>query len=293
MKILITGSSGLLGSYLFEFLKMNGESVKRFNRDKLSYRNNQTNIDQLIGFDCIIHAAANTNVEACEIDPISCYKDNTLLTERLAYAAGKAKCKFIYISSTGIYGTGKKSEPFTEYDEVKPTTHHHKSKWLAEKAVLKYANNCLILRAGWIFGGNYNNPKNFVARRIEEALSSKDKKIKSNNQQIGAPTFVKDFVVKLYELMKNNEYGTFNLVNQGYTSRYEYVKKIIEIAKIDVQVVPIKAGFFNRIARVSENESAIALKISQLGYKLLPTWQESLEKYIYDDLSDWIYKIKN
>ena len=122
MKILITGSSGLLGSYLFEFLKMNGESVKRFNRNKLSYRNNQTNIDQLIGFDCIIHAAANTNVEACEIDPISCYKDNTLLTERLAYAAGKAKCKFIYISSTGIYGTGKKSEPFTEYDEVKPTT---------------------------------------------------------------------------------------------------------------------------------------------------------------------------
>ncbi|WP_292311532.1 hypothetical protein, partial [Marivivens sp.] len=42
--------------------------------------------------------------------------DNSLLTERLAYAASKANCKLIFISSTGIYGTEKTKEPYYEYD---------------------------------------------------------------------------------------------------------------------------------------------------------------------------------
>lgn len=293
MKILITGSNGLLGSTLFDYLTLKGEFVERFNRNNFSWDSHKLNIDQFITFDCIIHAAANTNVEACELDPQSCYKDNALLTERLAYAANEAKCKFIYISSTGIYGKSKKSEPYNEYDAVNPTTHHHKSKWLGEQAVNKYIKNALILRSGWIFGGNPDNPKNFVARRIEEALNSSSKQIQSNSQQIGVPTFVEDFAVKLYELLKNNEVGTFNIVNQGGSSRFEYVKKIIEVAALDVEVHPTNAGIFNRKAKVSNNESAIMLKIEQLGYDKLPFWQESLEKYINYNLSNWLEEKKN
>ncbi|MDB4228473.1 NAD(P)-dependent oxidoreductase [Flavobacteriaceae bacterium] len=293
MKVLITGSNGLLGSTLFEYLTLKGEIVERFNRNNFSWKSHKLNIDQFTDYDCIIHAAANTNVEACELDPQSCYKDNALLTERLAYAASEAKCKFIYISSTGIYGTEKISEPYNEYDTVNPTTHHHQSKWLGEQAVNKYIKNSLILRTGWIFGGNPDNPKNFVARRIEEALNSSSKQIQSNSQQIGVPTFVEDFAVKLYELLKNNEVGTFNIVNQGGSSRFEYVKKIIEVAALDVVVHPTNAGIFNRKAKVSNNESAIMLKIEQLGYDKLPFWQESLEKYINYNLSNWLEEKKN
>lgn len=292
MKVLITGSNGLLGSALYDYLTLKGEIVERFNRNNFSWKSHKLNIDQFIRFDCIIHAAANTNVEACELDPQSCYKDNALLTERLAYAANEAKCKFIYISSTGIYGTSKISEPYNEYDTVNPTTHHHKAKWLGEQAVNKYIKNALILRTGWIFGGDPDNIKNFVSRRIEEALHTSSKQIQSNSQQKGVPTFVDDFAVKLYELLKNDEVGTFNIVNQGIASRFDYVKKIIEIAGLNVEVQPTSAGLFNRNAKVSDNETATTLKINQLGYDNLPFWKESLEKYINTNLSDWLLEKK-
>ena len=65
------------------------------------------NVKSFDTFDCIVHAGANTDVEACESDWEKCYRDNTLLTEILAIEASQAKCKFVYISSTGIYGNEK------------------------------------------------------------------------------------------------------------------------------------------------------------------------------------------
>jgi len=293
MKILITGASGLLGSALFEFLTSQGETVERFNRNDFSWQDHNGNVEQLKEYDCVIHAAANTNVEACELDPVSCYKDNTLFTERLAYAAGQANSKFVYVSSTGIYGIGKLDEPYHEYDAVHPTTHHHRAKWLGEQAVNQYSKNALVLRTGWIFGGGPDNPKNFVARRIEEALNSESKQMQSNSQQKGIPTYVGDFAAMTYELLKNDEIGTFNLVNQGMASRFDYVSKIIELTGLDIYVQPITAGAFNRKAKVSDNETAITLKLNQLGHTPLPNWYESLDKYINTHLKNWLQEKKN
>jgi len=292
MTVLITGSTGILGSAITEYLTQQGESIIRFDRKEFRWADIRANSEKLNEIDCIIHAAANTNVESCELDSLNCYKDNTLLTERLAYAASLANCKFVYISSTGIYGTEKPDEPYTEYDIVNPTTHHHRAKWLGEQAVNRYLNNALILRAGWVFGGEPDNSKNFVARRIEEALSSSSKKIQSNSQQKGVPTYAFDIAQKLYELLNNDEVGTFNIVNQGVASRFDYVSKIIQIAQLDVTVLPTSAGTFNRKAKVSNNESAVALKLQQLGYEALPCWKESLEKYINVGLHHWLINKK-
>ena len=293
MKILVTGASGLLGSMICSYFGQQGEQVKTLDRNTFSWTNHDENIKNFAGTDCIIHAAANTDAEACELNPEKCYKDNTLFTERLAFAASQLDCKFVYVSSTGIYGTAKLYEPYSEYDTVKPTTHHHQSKWLGENAVSKYGKNSLIVRTGWVFGGSTNNPKNFVARRIEEALSLKNKQIYSNSEQKGVPTYVLDFATRLYELIKKGEVGTFNLVNNGTASRFDYVSKIIEFAQLDVEVLPISSTVFDRKAKVSNNETAIPLKMIQMGYETLPEWTESLEVYIKTDLKHWIKKKRN
>lgn len=293
MKVLLTGGSGILGSAISKSLKSNGVDVQLYSRTSFSWSKNIENVNFFLDFDCIIHAAANTNVEACESDPQSCYLDNTLLTERLANSAEQAGCKFVYISSTGIYGSSKEAEPYTEYDAVMPTTHHHASKWLGEKAVNSHCSNPLILRAGWIFGGAPENPKNFVARRIEEAINAKFKKIQSNSQQRGVPTFANDFAFKLCEMLKRDEIGTFNIVNQGFASRMEYVTRILEIAEIDVEILPTQSDAFERMAKVSANETAVGLKLSQLRYAPLPHWETSLKRYIDEDLKLWLKNAKN
>jgi dTDP-4-dehydrorhamnose reductase len=292
MNILVTGASGLLGNAIYDHFKSSGDHVQSFVRAGFLTQTHRQNVELLKKFDCIIHAAANTDVEACEIHPEDCYKDNTLVTERLAMASSVANCKFVYISSTGIYGTEKENGPYSEYDAIHPTTHHHNSKWLGECAVNQYCNNSLILRAGWLFGGSPENKKNFVARRIEEAVNARDSHIFSNSHQVGSPTFINDFVSRLYSLVRQDDSGTFNIVNDKAASRLEYVQKIIELAELPVQVMPIAAGFFNRKANVSSNESAISLKLDQLGYAKLPDWPRSLEAYINTDLKSWISEIK-
>ena len=181
MRILVTGGSGLIGSTLCKHLTDKGHLVETFDRSSFSFNKKTRNVKSFDTFDCIVHAGANTDVEACESDWENCYRDNTLLTEILAIEASQAKCKFVYISSTGIYGNEKCGEPYAEIDAVNPTTHHHKAKWLGECAVRQYCTDFLILRAGWLFGGIPSNGKNFVARRIEEAISANEKKVFSNN----------------------------------------------------------------------------------------------------------------
>jgi dTDP-4-dehydrorhamnose reductase len=292
MNILITGSSGLLGSSIFEHLKNQGENVIRFNRDDFSWVDQKKNIENFKGIDIVIHAAANTDVENCEENPEACYRDNTLFTERLALASNSANCKFIFISSTGIYGLKKDIIPYSEYDLVNPTTHHHKCKWIAEQSVNNYCKNSLVLRTGWIFGGSPNNLKNFVTNRILEAFLTKEKKIFSNIQQLGSPTYTFDFAHLLYFMIKRDEVGTFNIVNEGFASRYDYVSKIIEIAQIDIEVIPSRADSFSRKAKVSNNEMAVSMKLDLLGYERLPNWEISLVKYIRNDLNNWFEEIK-
>jgi dTDP-4-dehydrorhamnose reductase len=288
MRTLITGGSGLLGSALYECFTARGEVVERLERNEISWSDHKKNVENIGNFDCIIHTAANTNVEACENDPESCYRDNTFLTERLAYAANQSHCKFIYISSTGVYGTAEVERPYIEYDVANPTTHHHRSKLLGEQAVNHFSKESLILRTGWLFGGDPTNIKNFVARRIEEALSSPTKAIQSNVQQMGSPTYVGDLANLIYDLVRNGEIGTFNAVNEGFASRFDFVSKIIDLAHLDVVIDPVDALNFKRKAEVSDNEMAINLKLMQLGYDLLPNWQKSLEDYITIHLRAWL-----
>jgi len=73
---------------------------------------------------------------------------NAIGTQNLVNYCINKDILFIYISSTGIYGTKKEKEPYIEFDEVDPTTIHHKSKYEAEKIVQNHLNKYLILITG-------------------------------------------------------------------------------------------------------------------------------------------------
>lgn len=287
MRILLSGSNGLLGSALIAVAKRLGHECDALLRpDTISPDANvSVFVGKMSGYDCIIHAAANTNVERCEENPDECYRDNLLLTEAIADAAGMAKVKLIFISSTGIYGTAL-TRPYREYDEVSPTTHHHRSKYLAEQKVLSAATHNMVVRTGWLFGGSDKNPKNFVARRIDEARSAVERNnfIESNADQRGVPCFNEDIAERILQLATAGASGLFNCVNSGNASRYEYVSKIVELSGMAVEVRPSKAAVFQRRAKVSDNEMAENWKMASVGLPPMPAWQDSLARYIESQL---------
>lgn len=287
MKILLSGSSGLLGSALTVVAKRLGHECDALSRPQALSPDANVGvfIEKMSGYDCVIHAAANTNVERCEENPDECYRDNLLLTEAIADAADAANVKLIFISSTGIYGTAQ-TRPYREYDEVEPTTHHHRSKYLAEKKVLNAATKNMVIRTGWLFGGSDKNPKNFVARRIDEARAAVqgNNYIESNADQRGVPCFNEDIAERILELATAGANGLFNCVNSGNASRYEYVSKIVELAGMAVEVRPSRAAIFQRRANVSNNEMADNWKMASIGLPAMPSWEDGLARYIEKQL---------
>lgn len=283
MRILVSGASGILGGAITEQAAINGHQCIAIDRKLLQFDFEEASLiylDRLFAkADIFIHAAANTNVELCEINPSACYKDNVLLTELLLAAARKHGTKVVYISSTGVYGSHK-HQPYREFDEALPETQHHKSKYLAEQLVLSENCSNLVIRTGWLFGGGNASNKNFVAKRIQEAKNSKDGRIFSNRNQRGSPTYVVDLAARLFSLVTLEAEGVFNVVNEGSASRYEYVTEIVNLACINVEVDGVDAKKFKRIAPVSNNEMAENWRSAKLGLPNMRDWKSALSEYI-------------
>ena len=276
-KVLITGSRGMLGSNLLSYLDF--DNIVGFDID-ITDANAVYNQLSIQKPDIIIHTSAFTNVEACETDPDKAYRVNTLGTQNLVNYCIDRDILFIYISSTGIYGTTK-DDNYIEFDSVNPTTIHHKSKYEGEKIVQNHLSKFLILRTGWLYGGAKEHTKNFVYKRFLEA-QGKDI-IYSDDSQIGNPTFVRDFVKQIEVLIEAKAYGIFNCVNSAVNiSRFDYVKKIIELFDVNCSVEVAPKGMFSRVAPVSSNESAINYKLNLLGLNVMKDWDESLSIYIQE-----------
>ena len=276
-KILVTGVKGMLGSCI---LKEFGEAnIVGFGRElDITDSSNVCKVLNKENPDIIIHTAAYTNVEEGEAEVDMSYKVNSIGTQNLVNYCVDKNVMFVYVSSTGIYGTAKEDR-YTEFDQVYPTTIHHKSKYEGEKIVQNHCNKYLILRTGWLYGGEKDFPKNFVYKRFLEA-QNKDV-VYSDNSQIGNPTYVVDLVKQIKVLLKSEQFGVFNCINEAKdVSRFDYVKKIIELFNVNAKVEIAPEGMFRRVAKVSKNESAINYKLDLLGLNVMRNWEKSLEEYI-------------
>ena len=311
MKLLLTGAGGLLGSAVIDAATARGDICRPLARPSLD-GSGAAGRDaapgagangyhagaglgaaallarELQGYDLLLHAAANTNVEQCETDSDACYRDNFLLTELLARAAALAGVRMLFVSSTGLYGTASDA-PYREYEAAAPTTHHHRSKLLAEQAVLAASPHNLVVRTGWLFGGAAATPKNFVARRIDEArkAAAEGRHIESNTEQRGVPCWNRDVAMRMLDLAAAGVAGVVNCVNSGNASRYEYVAAVVELAGCGVSVQPSGAAGFNRKAKVSPNEMADNWKMRMLGWPEMPDWRVSLQTYLRTELADY------
>ena len=135
------------------------------------------------------------------------------------------------------------------------------------------------MRTGWLYGGDKTHSKNFVYKRFLEA--SKNEVIYSDNTQMGNPTYVIDFVKQIEVLLEKRCYGIFNCINAAKSiSRYDYVKRIVELFDINCNVEVASSDMFKRIAPVAKNESAINYKLDLLNLNVMREWQEALNEYI-------------
>lgn len=277
-KIVVIGSDGMLGSSLIKYFPHG--AIVGFGSDIDIVEDSEKLLNKLTleEPDVIIHTAAYTNVEGCEKNPERAYQVNALGTKNIVDYCLNKEVLLVYISSTGVYGNTLK-EGYSEYNIPSPATVHHKTKLEGEFIIQENLDNFLIIRTGWIYGGIECDDKNFVLDRYFEARNNSV--IYSDITQIGNPTCIQDLIKQLSALLERNHRGVFNCVNSAVNvSRYDYVSKIVSLFDLECRVEIAPENFFNRIAPVSSNESAINQRLDEIDLNTMPKWDVSLKKYI-------------
>ena len=149
MKALITGGNGLLGQKLIAALRNDPEvelTATSRGDDRTAeplgdrYRCMDVTVAAEVDAvfdaarpDVVIHAAAMTNVDACELDPAACERQNVVATKHLVSAAARHGSHFIFLSTDFIFDGA--NGPYREEDEAQPLNVYGRSKLAGEELV--------------------------------------------------------------------------------------------------------------------------------------------------------------
>lgn len=262
MRILITGSNGLLGQKLvdyctknnIEFLatsfgsNRNSKCVDK-NYHSLDITNSKEVNDLLNNYQPthIINTAALTNVDKCEGYTQECRKINIEGLENLLYYAQNHNCHIQQISTDFIFD-GEKGG-YSEEDKPNPISEYGSSKWVAEQKLLSSGyTNFSIIRTSVVYGEGENLSKsNIVLWAIEEL--KKGNTLKIVDDQFRAPTFAEDLAVGCMRIIEKEKTGVFNLTGPTVFSMFDFVVEIAEYLKKPKDLVkPISTEVLNQKA---------------------------------------------
>ncbi|MFH0839785.1 MAG: dTDP-4-dehydrorhamnose reductase [Candidatus Omnitrophota bacterium] len=297
-RVLITGSSGMLGmdmvSSINDFYDVyctDLEEKKNFRHDgkrflKCDITDGPATIRMIkeLRPDIIIHTAAWTDVDGCELDQEKAMKINAEGTHNIALGAKEAKSALIYISSDFVFD-GDKTSPYKEDDIPHPVNTYGLSKLKGETFIRKELDKYFIVRTSWLFG-KYG--KNFVDIILDKAERKEELKIVVD--QFGSPTYTLDLCNALIKLMAvpcegHVAGGVYHFSNSGSCSWYKYAEEILRLGrKQDAKITPITSLELDRPARRPKVSILDIDKYAAFLGRTPRSWEAALEGYLLVDL---------
>ena len=281
MKILVTGSNGLLGQKLLHKLRID-KSVELIATSKGDNRvtikegytylsldvTNNSQVEEILYSekpDVIINTAAMTNVDACEKKKEECDNLNVNAVRYLADCATKIDAHLIHISTDFIFDG--QNGPYSENDIPNPLSYYGLSKLKSETILLGSSCRWTILRTIIVFGVAENLSKGNIVLWAKGALEKGDS-LNIIDDQFRAPTLAEDLADACILSFQRKKYGVYNASGKDIMSIYEIVEKIAEyynystenLTRISTTTLNQKAG------RPPKTGFILDKSIKELGY---------------------------
>lgn len=281
MKILVTGSNGLLGQKLLHKLRID-KSVELIATSKGDNRvtikegytylsldvTNNSQVEEIICSeqpDVIINTAAMTNVDACEDKKEECDDLNVNAVRYLADCATKIDAHLIHISTDFIFDG--QNGPYSENDIPNPLSYYGLSKLKSETILLGSSCRWTILRTIIVFGVAENLSKGNIVLWAKGALEKGDS-LNIIDDQFRSPTLAEDLADACILSFQKEKYGVYNASGKEIMSIYEIVEKIAEyynyptenLTRISTATLNQKAG------RPLKTGFILDKSIKELGY---------------------------
>lgn len=275
MKILITGANGMLARAVRK--EFESEELILTDVEELDI----TNLEGVQKFvkdtnpDLIINCAAYTAVDKAEEQQELAYKINAIGPKNLAITSKESDAILIHISTDYVFGGDKPiAEDYSEDDEKNPKAVYGKTKLEGEKFIEENYSKYYIFRTAWLYGeGN-----NFVRTMIE--LSKTHDEVSVVNDQHGSPTYAVDLASIIHQALKKKiPFGIYNATNLGYTTWYDFTRKIYELENISCKVKPVTTEEFPRPAKRPHNSQMSKDKLLENGIEI-PNYEDALKRYL-------------
>ena len=274
--ILVTGTTGQLGSDVVKELLKRGYSTLSPNRSELNLCSEDNIRNYILNSNCeaIVHCAAYTQVDKAEDEKDLCIKINATATKHIVKCAKILDIPMIYISTDYVFD-GTKDGEYTENDETNPINIYGESKLAGEKYVQEILDKYYIVRTSWVFN---INGKNFIETMLR--LSKANNQLSIVNDQIGSPTYTKDLSRLLVDMLETSKYGLYHATNEGYCSWYEFADTIFKLANINIDIKAINSNEYASRAKRPLNSKLSKDKLIEYGFKPLPHWEDALKDYL-------------
>lgn len=229
--------------------------------------------------DVVVHCAAWTAVDLAEDEDKKekVYAINVKGTQNIADVCKELDCKVIYISTDYVFN-GQGTEPWQpDCKDYQPLNVYGKTKLEGELAISNTVSKYFIVRIAWVFG---LNGKNFIKTML--SVGKTHDEVRVVNDQIGTPTYTYDLSRLLVDMAETDKYGYYHATNEGgYISWYDFTCEIYKQAGLSTKVTPVTTAEYgvSKAARPF-NSRLDKSKLTENGFKPLPTWQDALSRYL-------------
>ena len=284
MNILVTGSNGQLGSEIKD-VSASYKSFRFFFMDLPALDIcNSSQLDLFIAknkIHTVINCAAYTAVDAAEENAVIAEQINGAGVLNLVHALTKVNGKLIHISTDYVFD-GNGFLPYQESDKTNPMGVYGKTKRNGELAVINGDIDGIVIRTSWLYSAYGTN---FV--KTMRRLGKERNELNVIYDQLGTPTNASDLAKTCLDILAysketniNAKGNVYHYSNEGVASWYDFAKSIMELGKIDCEVIPIETKDYLTEAKRPHFSVLNKAKIKNDFEIEIPYWRASLAQCI-------------
>lgn len=288
MKILITGSTGFLGSNFTGFFSKKGYEVIGSSRREMSFEfenyvgdlGDPQFTDEMISSsspDVVINTVSLANVDECERDPGYAYEIVVGTAKNMAESAEKYGSRLLYISTDHLYD-GRDS-CYDEEAGVNPVNEYGRLKKLAEDEILSECPSSIIVRTnffGWSPSWHTSTFGEWLYRNLEEQIE-----MNLFTDYYYTPIEVNHLAGIIERIISRDFSGILNIAGADRCSKYDFGMKMAELGNFDQSC--IHPSTLSKSGLVSKRPGDLSLSTKKLRNNLgivPPGLEESLISFL-------------
>jgi|SRR6476661_870165 len=251
MKVLLTGANGLLGQKLVQLLRQQpGVELVATSRgaNKLAALypevrfvaldvTNAVRVAQVLAEEQpshLIHTAAITNVDECELSQEDCWQQNVTAVAHLADACAKASIHLTHLSTDFIFS----GEELLLREDARPApvNFYGRSKVAAEQLVQASTGPWAIVRTVLVYGVAHDYGRTNIVLWVRDSLRA-GKAIKVVDDQYRTPTLAEDLAQGCWLVAHKRAQGIYHISGDELLTPYALALRVADYFGLDKSLI--------------------------------------------------------